>query len=102
MSTKIEYDDAISTIGTLQKVEPHQNYNLLKWEEIINTCLVMIPSTQFTILGWTGMFMIPEIYALLEPNPWQDIVNHGAVLLIWESPWLRRQNVNIIVTYEKF
>ncbi len=38
MSTKIEYDDAVSTIGTLPMVEPLPNiYDLIELEEIINT-----------------------------------------------------------------
>ncbi len=80
MSTKIEHDDAVSTIGTLPTVEPHPNiYSLLKLEEIINTRLAMIPTSQSTILGWVGMFMRPDIHALSEPNPWQNPANPGAV-----------------------
>lgn len=80
MGTKIEYDDAVATIGTLPTIEPRPNiYNLLKLEEIINTRLALIPSTQSNILGWAGMFMRPEIYALSEPNPWRDPANPGAI-----------------------
>ncbi len=75
---EIEYDDATSTIGTLQMVESHPSiYNLLKLEEII--IQTMIPSTKSTILGWDGMFMRPEIYALSVSDPWQDSTNRGAV-----------------------
>ncbi len=77
-------------------------YILLELEEIINTCLMMNPSTQSTILGWTGMFMRPVIYALSEPNKWQDPKILGQYPLIWEFPWLLSQNTNIILTHEKF
>ncbi len=80
MSTKIEYDNAISTIGILPTFEPCPNiYNLLKLEEIINTRLKMIPSTQFTIFEWEGMFIRPEMYALSDPDTWQDPVSSGEV-----------------------
>ncbi len=80
MSTKIEYDDAISTISTLPTVEPFPNiYNVLKLEEIINTHTALIPSIQSTILELARMFMRPEISVLSEPNPWQDPANPGAV-----------------------
>ncbi len=50
MSTKIEYDDALSNFGTLKIVEPSQNINnLLKLEEIMNTFLAMIPSSFHSI-----------------------------------------------------
>ncbi len=99
MSTQIEYDDTLSTIGTLPMVASHPNiYNLLQVEEIIKTPHAIIPSTQSTILGWAGMFMRPEIYAISEHNPWQDFANHGAVSLIRAISWPLRWNANIIVT----
>ncbi len=52
-------------------------------------------------LGWDGMFMRPHINALLEPNPWQDPTNPGAVHLIKEISWLLRQNLNNITNYGK-
>ncbi len=75
MSTKIEYDDVVATIGTLPTVYPRPNiYNLLKQEEVINTHLALIPSTWSNILEWAGMFMRPEIYTLsLKPT-------HGSIL----------------------
>ncbi len=80
VSTKIEHDDALSTISILPMVEPCPKiYNHLKLEEIINICFAMIPSTQSTILGWARIFRRPDIYALSEPNPWQDPANPGPV-----------------------
>lgn len=82
MSTEIEYEDAVCTIGTQIMGKPHlHTYHLLKQEEIINTHLDMIPSTLSTVLGWAGMFTRPKIYAFSEPNPWQDPVNPGAIPL---------------------
>ncbi len=76
MSTKIEYDDAISTISILLMVKSCPNiYNILKLEEILNTHLSMIPSTQSFVVGWARIFMRPEKHALSEPNLWQDPVN---------------------------
>lgn len=73
MHNKIKYDGAIFTIDTLPIVEPCIDiYNLLKLEEIINTRLNMIPSTQSNIIGCVGMYMQPEIYALSEPNLWHE------------------------------
>ncbi len=77
MSTK----NTVSTIDTLPTVETHPIiYNHLKLEEIINTCLTIIISTQFIILGWTACSSDrPEIHALSEPNLWKDPENHGVV-----------------------
>ncbi len=70
MSTKIKYDDTISTNGRLPMVESHPYiYNLIKIDEIINTFIAIIPSTQSNIFRMAAMFMSLEIYALLEPNP---------------------------------
>lgn len=54
MSTKVEYDDALSTIDPLSTIGPCPNiYNLLKVDGIIKANLAMIPPTQSTILGFT-------------------------------------------------
>ncbi len=73
MITKIEYDEAISTISTFLMVEICPN--LLKSEEIIKTILTIISSTQPTICEWTGMLMRPGIYSLLN-------LTHGKTLQI--------------------
>lgn len=48
----MEYDDAISTIGTLLIVQPHPNsYILLKVEKIVNTCSAIIIFNHSNVLG---------------------------------------------------
>ncbi len=78
MSTKVEYDDAVSIISTLPMVEPCPNiYCFLKLGEIINTHKSMFPSIQSSINGWTKMFMQQKISSLSKSNPLQDLANPG-------------------------
>ncbi len=71
--TKIIFVYDVLTVDIKSMIEPHpNNYSILKFEEIINTNLAMIPFTQSTILGCAAMSMRPKINALSDPSPWQD------------------------------
>ncbi len=78
MSIKIEYDDAVSTIGTYNQSNPVQistiSSSYKKWSR-----RALQSYAQSTILGWTQLFMRPKIYAFSEPNPWQDPFHPGKV-----------------------
>lgn len=102
MSTKIQHNDAISTIGALSMVETHHNvYNLLEVREFYQhmPCFDPIHSDYHSWIGWH--VRDAKIFKISKPNPTQDQANPGAVPLIFATLWLLMQNASIIKTFGK-
>jgi hypothetical protein len=78
MVTLITYDEAKDVIGTIPKLDPHPNADILQaLSKYIEEKLETIPSHQSAEFGYMGMAMPVEQYALRTNTPWMDWNNPG-------------------------
>jgi hypothetical protein len=70
MDSIISYDSVKVLLANLPSIEPRPNFfNLRALRTHFARALKRIPCPQSGVNGWAGAIMSPEMYALIDPNP---------------------------------